>query len=399
MPHPRSSGPANVPTLTDGVVTLRKHSEDDVDGSWEQCVDPLSVEWTTVPVPYTRDDAKRFVRHAMPGGWETDQEWGFAVEYDGQYGGTISLRNQGDGRAEIAYGSHPAVRGVHVDGPDGSRSVMERALRLLLEWGFASSTHGGRQLHTVIWWANQGNWASRRLAWRLGFDIAPGTVRHWLPQRGELRDAWVGTLLRDDERMPRHRWLDTPVIEMEALRLRPLRSGDDPRVVQACGDAVAQQWLAALPSPYQLSDARWWREDCQRRAALGETVTWAVADPADDRIIGAINLFGMAGSGSGPGRARQAEIGYWVHPEARGRGVATAATRAALRHAFVPEEDGGLGLTRVFALAAVDNAPSRTVLTGAGMSESGLDHAALILRTGPSDAVRYEIVDLGPVAR
>ena len=53
--------------------------------------------------------------------------------------------------------SHPWARG---------RGVMERALRLLLEWGFAE-----RDLQTVIWLARRGNWASRRLAWRLGFSF------------------------------------------------------------------------------------------------------------------------------------------------------------------------------------------------------------------------------------
>ena len=49
----------------------------------------------------------------------------------------------------------------------------------------------------MIWWAHAGNWASRKLAWRLGFSF-DGTVRQWLPQRGELRDGWVGTLLRGE---------------------------------------------------------------------------------------------------------------------------------------------------------------------------------------------------------
>ena len=135
-----------VPTLTDGVVTLRAHREDDVERCWEQCQDPVSQAWTTVPIPYSRDDARRFVREAMPGGWTSDQEWGFAVEFEGRYAGTVSLRNRDERRAEIAYGSHPDVRG---------RGVAERALRLLLDWGFAPETGGGRDLETVIWWANE----------------------------------------------------------------------------------------------------------------------------------------------------------------------------------------------------------------------------------------------------
>jgi RimJ/RimL family protein N-acetyltransferase len=139
-----------VPTLTDGVVTLRAHREDDVERCWEQCQDPVSQAWTTVPIPYSRDDAKQFVRKAMPGGWASDREWGFAVEAapdggQGRYAGTVSLRNEGDGRAEVAYGSHPDVRG---------RGVLERAVRLLLAWGFAPD---GRDLTSVIWWADVGN--------------------------------------------------------------------------------------------------------------------------------------------------------------------------------------------------------------------------------------------------
>src|SRR4051812_34973502 len=167
-------GLGDVPTLTDGVVTLRRHREADVDAVVEQSRDPLSRRWTKVPHPYGRDDARRFVRDVMPGGWAADQEWAFAVEAvdDGaaRYAGTVSLRSEGEGRAEIAYGSHPWARG---------HGIMERALRLLLAWGFSPVQEGGRGLDTVIWWAEVGNWSSRRLAWKVGFPC-DGTVRRWL---------------------------------------------------------------------------------------------------------------------------------------------------------------------------------------------------------------------------
>ncbi len=135
---------ALIPTLTDGVVRLRPPNDVDIEGSWEQCQDPVSRRWTKIPVPYTRDDARTYLRHIIPGGWETDREWAFVVEADddnglARFAGTLSLRNEGEGRAEIAYGSHPWARG---------RGVMERALRLLIEWGFAE-----RDVRTVIWLA------------------------------------------------------------------------------------------------------------------------------------------------------------------------------------------------------------------------------------------------------
>src|SRR5215218_7054437 len=181
------------PTLTDGVVTLRAHRPADAQGALEQSQDPTSQRWTTVPVPYSMEDARSFVGEHMPTCWDRGSEWGFAVEVDGRYAGTVSLRPEGSGRAEIAYAAHPAARGT---------GVVERALRLLLAWGFEE-----QGLHTVIWWAHVGNWASRKVAWRLGFSY-DGTVRRWQPQRGGLRDSWVGTLLRDDPRVPRTTWLD-----------------------------------------------------------------------------------------------------------------------------------------------------------------------------------------------
>jgi RimJ/RimL family protein N-acetyltransferase len=363
-----------VPTLSDGVVTLRGHQEADVERCWEQCQDPVSQAWTTVPVPYSRDDARRFVREAMPGGWASDQEWAFAVEVEGRYAGTVSLRNEGDGRAEIAYGSHPDVRG---------RGVIERALRLLLEWGFAPEP-GGRGLESVIWWANVGNWPSRRLAWRLGFSC-DGVVPRWLPQRGDLRDAWVGSLARDDDRTPRRPWLDIPTIELGAVRLRALASRDDLRITEACRDRDQSYWIGAIPAPFGDHEARDWRESRIEAAASARAVTWAIVD-LDDVLLGVVNVFRL---GERPG---EGELGYWLHPDARGRGVATAAARAAARHALIAVEDGGLGLQRLRLTSAVGNAPSRRVAEAVGFALVGIEHGSVLVRDGMHDGAAYELL-------
>ena len=50
--------PDDVPTLTDGDVMLRPHRVEDADAVVEQCTDPTSIRWTTVPLGYTlADDA------------------------------------------------------------------------------------------------------------------------------------------------------------------------------------------------------------------------------------------------------------------------------------------------------------------------------------------------------
>jgi RimJ/RimL family protein N-acetyltransferase len=364
-----------VPTLTDGVVVLRAHHDDDVDACLEQSTDPLSQRWTRVPVPYSRDDAKRFIRDAMPGGWVTDQEWGFAVEAvdDGgttRYAGTVSLRNEGPGRAEIAYGAHPWARG---------RGIVERALRLLLEWGFAE-----RDLETVIWWAQEGNWASRRTAWKLGFSCV-GAVGGWLDQRETFADAWVGSLGRGDEQLPRHPWLTAPVVHGRRVVLRPLEERDLPRVVEACSDERVAYWLGTIPSPYTEDSARRFLIDRRDAMARGTTVHWAIVDPSTDVLLASTSLFGLDSP-------MGAEIGYWSHPEARGRGVVSEAVGLVVRHAFIDVADGGLGLGKVRLVAAAENAASRRVAEVNGFREVGVERAATHCRDGVHDAAIYDLL-------
>src|SRR4029079_14161187 len=170
---------------------------------------------------------------------------GFAVEAADdngtvRYCGTIELRDRGEHRAEIAYGAHPWARG---------RGIMHRALELLLAWGFEQ-----RGLRAVIWFANKGNWASRRTAWRLGFTC-DGTVGRWLPHGGELFDAWVGVLHHDDERSPRDTWYDVPRIAGDRVVLREHRPEDAVRVQETCVDDRTRWWFHDLPDPYTLEEA------------------------------------------------------------------------------------------------------------------------------------------------
>lgn len=352
-----------VPTLTDGEVLLRAHRPDDVQGCLEQSLDPESQRWTTVPVPYRRADAEHFLTQVVPSGWADDSEWAFALEAEGRYAGTVSLRNLGGGRAEIAYGAHPWARG---------RGYVERGLRLLLDWGF-----GVRDVRTVIWWAHVGNWASRRLAWRLGFTVE-GTVRDWQAQRGGLRTSWVGTLLREDPRGPRTSWLANPVVEGDGVRLRPFTGVDVPRVVEGLGDRDTQHWLAFMPREPAEADGWRYLEQVQERLATGHTVTWAWSAADDDRLLGVVGIYRVP---------EEAELGYWTHPDARGRGLTVRAARLAVTHAF-----GTLGLDRLAAYVSAPNVASRGVLEALGMQPTGLGRRAA--QTGDGAVVDVAGYDL-----
>jgi RimJ/RimL family protein N-acetyltransferase len=252
---------------------------------------------------------------------------------------------------------------------------MERACRLLLDWGF-----GAQGVRTVVWRAHVGNWASRRLAWRLGFSL-DGTVREYLVHRGGLLvDAWTGTLLATDERRPRGVWLDAPLLSDGVVRLRAVRPTDGDRVVEAAGDDRTQRWLGRMPRPYTSVEAGTWLEQITEEAATGSTLTWAVTGE-DDVLRGVVNLFDLE-----PGNA--AEIGCWAHPAARGRGLTTRACVLALGHGFT-----AFDFLRVQGHAALGNTASRHVLEACGLREAGVARLGTFVRPeGRVDAMKYDLL-------
>jgi RimJ/RimL family protein N-acetyltransferase len=367
--------PDDVPVLGDGDVRLRAHRLEDADGVVEQCTDPVSVRWTTVPLGYTTAMAVDWVTQAAREAWESKSEYLFAIESthpDGKrrFSGSISLRDEGQRRAELAFGAHPAVRG---------HGVMTTAVGLVLDYGFSALG-----LETVIWMANVGNVASRRVAWKAGFTFG-GTIRRWLPQRGEYLDGWVGDLHRLDSREPKTSWFDVPVIEGVRSRLRPLRYDDVPRVVEASADERSQYWLSFLPDPYTEQDAREFVDRCSTAAMSGGGLSWAVADAQTDVLLGTL--------GFPHGDRFSWEIGYLAHPDARGRGVMREAVGLATRHLFVSTEDGGMGASRAYIRAAADNTASQYVALANGFTQCGRERRSATLRDGTcTDLVLFDLL-------
>jgi RimJ/RimL family protein N-acetyltransferase len=349
--------PTKAPTLTDGVVTLRAHRPDDVDAVFEQCQDPEMQRWTTIPVPYERGHADFFVSESMPLGWQNPSGTkGFAIEAidDGQprFAGTIDVRPDGQAGVEIGFGLGAWARG---------HGVGSRAVRLAVGWAFEAMP-----IDVALWRAAVGNWPSRRLAWACGFRIE-GPVRALLEARGRRQDAWTGSLRRDEPMTPSRPWLVAPRVEGRRVVLRPWRDEDVPRVVEACSDPVSRRWLPELPSPYGPEEAAAYLLSQRTLLAEGGGVCWSLADPADDRCVGALAIFKLDRAG------HEAEIGYWTHPDARGQGVMTEAVQLAVRHAVVPAEDGGLGLPRLGLRAATGNLASRRVAERAGFRPIGVE--------------------------
>jgi [ribosomal protein S5]-alanine N-acetyltransferase len=363
--------PEAVPILIDAEagVTLRAAARRDLSAMVEQCRDPEMIRWTTVPTPpdgYQLRDAEEFLALTAVG-LATGQRLGWTIEAerDSERGfcGSIDLRLEGDGVAEVGFGLHPAARG---------RSIMTAALHLVCNYAFEVVG-----LQVVRWRAVVGNWASRRAAANVGF-VFDGAVRSLLVHRGELLDGWIATLLRDDPRVPQP-WLHPIEMQGGGVRLRAFRTSDVDRTVEACSDPRTAHWLVTMPRPYQRHNALAYLDSIGELAARGAGVAWCMADPEDDRCLGSISLDGLNGY------AKRAEIGYWAHPDARGRGVVTEAVRLVTQHA----KKSGLARS-ILIRCARDNTASRHVAENAGYTTIGIQPASEPLGDGEfADLVLY----------
>ncbi len=157
-----------------------------------------------------------------------------------------------------------------------------------------------------------------------------------------------------------------PDLSDDAVTLSAHRAADLLRIVEQCASPEMQRWVP-VPQPYQGHHA----QEFLDRVAAGWTDPqgrreWAIRD-GDGTYLGTVGLFDRSAS--------RAEVGYALHPDARGRGVAARAVRLACRWAF----DQGVRVVQW--RAEVGNWASRRVAWACGFDQpvvvrgNGLDAA------------------------
>jgi len=176
-------------------------------------------------------------------------------------------------------------------------------------------------------------------------------------------------------------WLPAPPLADAVVRLRPWRETDVPAMVRAFGDPLMQRfsWRTA---PFTEADA------CKHLAAQeqarlrGDELTLALVEPDDhDVVLGAVSLSHVhLDQGC-------AAIGYWLTPEARGRGAATRAVRLLARWAFAE-----LGLARLELTCGPDNEASQHVAERCGFSREGLLRSHVLFQGARRDSVLYSLL-------
>ncbi len=158
--------------------------------------------------------------------------------------------------------------------------------------------------------------------------------------------------------------LPDPPLHDDLVRLRPLRAGDLPALVAGCADPLTQLYTR-IPSPYTEEDARAFIGSAAGRRLLGESIDLAITGSGADRLAGVVGITMDRHD------ARRGEIGYWVGPEERGRGMAARALALMSRWALTVA-----GLERLDLQAALTNVPSIRAAERCGYVREGTLRAA-----------------------
>ena len=300
--------------------------------------------------------------------------------------GPVKDRFQG----ELGYWLRPTARG---------RGIIGEALKPVIARAFTPVENGGLGLSRLHAATDSDNHTSQSILRSAGFIQWGADHQAWRRTDGSLSDGTYFELLAGSD----HCAMAVEPITLEGnpphaggasrVRLREWRHADADRVVQACSDERARYWLAGLPSPYTLEHAHSYIAASSAEASEGKALSWCVADADSDVCVGSVAVMDLLDSGTA------GEIGYWAHPDARGRGVMSEAVRLAVRHAFIPREDGGLGRRRLRLSAADGNSASQHIARATGFVEVGRDRQAEPLGDGTFvDLVRFDLlVDELPV--
>jgi RimJ/RimL family protein N-acetyltransferase len=174
---------------TGGRVALRRWRDSDVPEVVGACQDPEIQRWTTVPVPYTTQDAVDYGTCVAADQWRDGSGAPLALvgHPGGELVGSMSVLSFDDGVAAVGYWTAPARRG---------RGLTAEGLRLLAAWCFAE-----RGVARVELEVEPGNAASRAVAARAGFT-EEGTLRQRALHRGRRIDVVLCSLLPTDPAAP-----------------------------------------------------------------------------------------------------------------------------------------------------------------------------------------------------
>ncbi len=356
--------PLEVPELRTERLLLRAWTEADAPGP-DQVTDADARRFMANELPTAATFPASLLRREQGADRGTSVTWCITEAATGAVLGNIGLFAIGDGAAGSAglgYWLWQTARG-HGYAGEAAAAVLAHA----------RGPMGLTRLHAET---DLDNIPSQRVLLRLGFRQWGADHAAYTNADGSVTDGAYFELLPDAAAST----ADLPaVIHGDGVRLRPLRRDDVDRAWEASVDPAYVCWLDGDANLTRERTRDW---IARVRPATAREQRWAITGPDSDEFAGCITVQGVEP------RTGAGEIGYWLHPDARGRGLATRAVRALVDHAFSP---AGLDLRRLSLNVADGNEASLRVARASGFTPSGRDRAAEPLGDGRVvDLLRFE---------
>ena len=153
--------PTEVPTLTRGLINLRKPELKDTQAIFDGCQDPLIPRFTAISANYSMAHALDYVQR-VDASLRTQRELPLIIEYgngdDRKFAGTISFHSISvkNSVGEIGYWMSESMRG---------KSIATTAVLMLTDYGFA--TIGFKRVEAMV---DVENIASTKLLTSAGYQ-------------------------------------------------------------------------------------------------------------------------------------------------------------------------------------------------------------------------------------
>jgi [ribosomal protein S5]-alanine N-acetyltransferase len=149
-------------------------------------------------------------------------------------------------------------------------------------------------------------------------------------------------------------------IEGDGIVLRDWRPEDAPALEPVCGEWNVSSFTS-VPWDYTEAEARSWVARQREKRAAGTVLALAITQPGRDLPLGNVNLAEFDPAGT------SASVGYWLVPDARGRGLAAIAARLLIDWGFET-----LGLERIEFAILPENLASQRVAERLGATSEGI---------------------------
>lgn len=154
-----------------------------------------------------------------------------------------------------------------------------------------------------------------------------------------------------------------PPLSDGVILLRPWTERDLSAVEQGSKDPYIVA-TTSVPSPYTLEAGQEWLERQRRHTVEGTGLPFCIADSRTDEALGFIGLW-LRNHTLG-----RVHFGYWVIPQARGRGITSAGLRLLSAWAFE-----NLDVVRLELWVELWNVASQRVAERAGFMREGVLHS------------------------